>query len=487
MSAEVQSKQKMSKDKKYYINSVIGLAIMFLFGFLPPFDPVTPLGMKYLGIFIGLMWLWSTVDMGWPILAAFAALVTLDCMPLTQIFTSAFANQTVLMCLFCMMVVMPIGDTGIFDYVASWFLKQKFFSGHPWRLTAGLIILVYVAGILHAPIVAIFLVYELVFKICDVAGMKYTHPWTGAVVIGATVAFVYGPAFYPFAGLPLFTFGMLQALSPFQIPFAGYMVFITLAFLIIVAIYMVLMKLMRIDLTPLKEVDTAAFARSLPPMTKYQKQTSIFLIAFIATVIFAGSASSLPSNAITSAFSRLGVVGVSWIFMVILLIWRISGNSAVSLSKMAEKTQWDSILIICVAMSFGPAMAAEGTGISAWLFQITSPIFGGHSPMVFILIISLITLILTNFMNNTVVYMLMVSIIGAYAATMDLNLIVIGGMMMIASQMAFFLPGASYYAALAHGNAVRMGRKNGFVWGAVIAVAAAISLPILYFLGVALF
>ena len=80
------------KDKMYYIHSIIGLLIMFLFGLLPPFDPVTPIGMKFLGIFLGLVYLWSFVDMGWPILASFAALVVLNCMPITELIYYAGAD-----------------------------------------------------------------------------------------------------------------------------------------------------------------------------------------------------------------------------------------------------------------------------------------------------------------------------------------------------------------------------------------------------------
>lgn len=122
------------KSKMYYIHSIIGTAIMFLFGFLPAFDPVTPLGMKFLGIFIGLIYLWSTVDMGWPIFMSFAALIVLDCMPATDIYVSAFSNSIVLMCLFTMLVLMPLAETGIFNYVAVWLLKKPFLKGHPWRL-----------------------------------------------------------------------------------------------------------------------------------------------------------------------------------------------------------------------------------------------------------------------------------------------------------------------------------------------------------------
>ena len=39
-----------SKDMKYYIKSVIGLLIMFGFGQLPPIDPLTPMGMRILGL-----------------------------------------------------------------------------------------------------------------------------------------------------------------------------------------------------------------------------------------------------------------------------------------------------------------------------------------------------------------------------------------------------------------------------------------------------
>ena len=35
----------------YFINSIIGLALIFGFGFLPAIEPLTPLGMKLLGIF----------------------------------------------------------------------------------------------------------------------------------------------------------------------------------------------------------------------------------------------------------------------------------------------------------------------------------------------------------------------------------------------------------------------------------------------------
>lgn len=48
------------------VHSIIGIGIMVLFFFLPPIDPITPVGMKCVGAFLGMIYLWSTVDTLWP-------------------------------------------------------------------------------------------------------------------------------------------------------------------------------------------------------------------------------------------------------------------------------------------------------------------------------------------------------------------------------------------------------------------------------------
>ena len=49
-----------------YIHFIIGLAIMFLIRWMPVEMPaITPVGKQILGIFIGTLYLWSTVDPIW--------------------------------------------------------------------------------------------------------------------------------------------------------------------------------------------------------------------------------------------------------------------------------------------------------------------------------------------------------------------------------------------------------------------------------------
>ena len=56
MSETLTAKTK-NKNTAYYINSAIGVAVMLFFGYLPTFSTVTPMGMKILGIYIGLLYL----------------------------------------------------------------------------------------------------------------------------------------------------------------------------------------------------------------------------------------------------------------------------------------------------------------------------------------------------------------------------------------------------------------------------------------------
>jgi len=52
-------KKKAGYSPAYIINVIITLALMFGFGFLPPIGGITPIGMKVLGCFLGLVYAYS--------------------------------------------------------------------------------------------------------------------------------------------------------------------------------------------------------------------------------------------------------------------------------------------------------------------------------------------------------------------------------------------------------------------------------------------
>ena len=81
------------KNTAYYINSVISVAIMLFFGFIPsPVDTISSLGMRVLGIFIGLIYGWIFVDLVWPSFLSFVILGFSGAMTVTEAFVAGMGS-----------------------------------------------------------------------------------------------------------------------------------------------------------------------------------------------------------------------------------------------------------------------------------------------------------------------------------------------------------------------------------------------------------
>ena len=64
-----EAKKGIVRSKAYYVNAIVGVVLMFGIGFIPPVEPITEMGMKVLGIFIGMIYLFSACDVHWPLWA----------------------------------------------------------------------------------------------------------------------------------------------------------------------------------------------------------------------------------------------------------------------------------------------------------------------------------------------------------------------------------------------------------------------------------
>ena len=63
-----------SKDGIYWLNTAVTLLLMFGIGYLEPWGSLEPLGMKVLGIFLGMLWGWTTIGFVWPSMLGLLAL-----------------------------------------------------------------------------------------------------------------------------------------------------------------------------------------------------------------------------------------------------------------------------------------------------------------------------------------------------------------------------------------------------------------------------
>ena len=94
------SSNAKKKDTMYYIHSLICLVIMFGFGQIPAVEPLTPLGMNLIGIFLGLLYGWTFVEIVWPSMAGLLAMILIGGMKPKALFGASFGDPTVVMMFF---------------------------------------------------------------------------------------------------------------------------------------------------------------------------------------------------------------------------------------------------------------------------------------------------------------------------------------------------------------------------------------------------
>ena len=84
------------KKNMYPLHCLIGIAIMLLFRLLPINMPnITPVGKQIFGIFIGTLYLWTTVDPVWSSILCIFMIGTSGYAPMGAVLNTAFGNPTV--------------------------------------------------------------------------------------------------------------------------------------------------------------------------------------------------------------------------------------------------------------------------------------------------------------------------------------------------------------------------------------------------------
>ena len=94
MSTEIIKKSNI----KSYIKVLIMVILVLVISSLPPFGAITPLGMKVLGIFVGVLYGWCVLDTLWVSIFAVIA-IGYTCNSVLDAVGAGFGNQIALMAL----------------------------------------------------------------------------------------------------------------------------------------------------------------------------------------------------------------------------------------------------------------------------------------------------------------------------------------------------------------------------------------------------
>ena len=469
-----------SKNIAYFVNSAIAIAIMVLFRFLPTFGQMTPLGMTILGIFLGLIYAWATVDIIWPAIVGLTFLGFsgyVESGGVATIVSAIAGNAVVQMLLWLFAFAGVIEATGLGGQLAKRIVASKLGKGHPWALSVLIFLAAGVVAALGNGVAAIALGWAFIYSISEQAGFTVKDKWPRFMVVGVIVAVLAGVGCMPFQAGIVGSYGYLYTASEgayTSFNSFGFMICGLIYIAILTVLYFVFMKfIIRPDMSGLMEVDTSSI--EIEPFTTAQK---IAAGAFIALVVVVVLPSVLPDgNSLKVMLNTIGVAGLTLLIMAVMAFLRDKeGKPIISVPELITKgVPWPAIFLTGTAVYTGGALASQGTGFTATLLGFFTPLLGGMNGIVFTIFAVIITLVITQVLANTVACAMLVPVLYPLMVATGADPMLTCTLMIIIVNCGIMLPSACPTAAICWGNSEWVKAKDIWCYGGLGILAVLIA------------
>ncbi len=443
--------EKAISSKMKYINIIIVLFLIFGFRYIPPFSTLTPTGMHVLGIFLGVVYGWSTVDLIWPGFFAIISMSFVEGFDLTSIIASGFGSSTFWIILFMLMFVMVFERAGGTQFVATWFITRKFLHGKPVLFNFMFLFAAFLIGMLNG-IAACLLFYTILYKICEQVGYKKHTKYPVFMIFGITFMAMFGSVSHSLLGSPLILANAFRAASGIDLTLIDFIKVCWLFSVFLNLVYCLALKfIFRCDLEPLANVDIETVVNMDALKVTPQLKVMFFLVIVLVLGIAGGA--MLPAEwTLTQILNQLGLLGISMILLGIMTYWKVEDHYLFDFRKYANTIQWDCLFICAVVMPMSGMLTMEGTGINLFISSILGDALASLPPLAFVAAVLFLGMILTNFGNNVSICVLLMPVIINVCGTTGLDPAPIYMCMIFAVHLAMLTPGACPYAALVWGN-----------------------------------
>lgn len=444
---------KPQSNIKFYVQVGITLAFMFLFRFIPAPAPITPYGMSIVGIFIGLIYGWSICQgvLTWPALIGMAALAFTDYGTASQVMIAAFGNDTVALTIIGMFFIAPVMESGVTEYALTRLCSSKLCAGRPWRLTIFLLLGCTLLGIImNTMIIAIFM-QAIISDFAKQIGYKKGDLYPLMLLSGVFVCMMAVMCIFPFRGYPLMPIGIMKGALGFGIEFGPYMLLVIPSIFVICFGWALIMRLTPgCDASRMAHVDLSALEAKFPNgMTKLHKVVTACLLLFVGGSVFISFVSG--DSAFVTLMKKFGVYGWTMFVYGLYMVIRIDGEPLLNMKKAGNYFQWDTIFVILSATLVSGAMTTAETGVAAFVTMLLQPIFTVMGEYAFLVFLTVITLMLTNFMNNMGVTVTMLAVcFSMYSQGILVNIEVAVILVSMMGMCGVMTPAASIYGAMLH-------------------------------------
>ena len=465
------------KSISFWIHIVITVGLMLFFPLVvSPFGQVTPMGMKVLGIFLGMMWGWIFCDLVWPSLLG-TVLLGLTGYDTVYGIMGTFFNTTILQVIFLFMISGLFEAFGVTGYLAGKIMSAKFIVGHPWKMAIMIFVATAVIANLVDVIPAIFLMWAIYLKAAEDVGCGVKDAFSSFMIAGIVITGAISGMILPFKATALAYMGFSGGLVTIdQIPVVLFIAWATAFTAFVLGVYLFFGKnILKIDVSKFENGGDIFASMRGQKANKIQKIGLVIIAAFLLLLLWP---SIMPAEwAITQTLKNLSILGVVTILLTIgYFVKHEDGTPVITTKTVTKGIGWEMVFLLAATYPMAAAMRGADCGIMATVNMMIRPMVMQLGPTVMV-IISVIALgLLTQITHNGVLAAMFMPFLLPLYAEMGGNLVMYWILIYFVLQAAFSTPAASMYSGMIFGHESCVGSKVAYIYGIIIFVAALLAL-----------
>ena len=443
----------------YWLHLAIGGFFMFGFPMLDPIEPLTEIGMTIVGVFVGMVYLWSAVDSIWPSLLGLMLVALAGYVPnltgyaaVKQLFLDSFGSETVVVCILGMILFAAVEFVGCTKYMARAFMSIKLLEGKPYIFLYIFFLCAYFISGLTSPLAAMLIMWPLAQEVCTSFGYKKGDKLFTLMICGVYLASTLGQPMLPFKGASYAVISAFVNMSGIAVNFASYIIYTVIMSLMMLAFFLVFVRFVyRPDVEGFKKVTVAELTKEkLEPMNIQQIAFMVMMFAYAALLLLPNF---LPATIPFVAFiNSIGILGITIFFIVILMVLPYKGKPMLDFKAVAKKSfSWDIMFLVAAALYVCNAMSSNVTGVKPFLVQILSPLLADKPIIVFVFLILAFAITTTNFANNAGMALVLLPVILSFSElypTVNATALAISVCLIVF--VALLTPAASPYCGMLH-------------------------------------
>lgn len=442
------------KHIKISKNILIALALGVLLFFLVPSDMgLTPVGRRVLILTIPTVYLWVTEQLAWPSLLFVGGMVICG-LDATSILAASWGNHLIPTLIASLALTTVLEETGVTEYIASWFYTRKIVEGRPYVFIFMLLLAHFVMSLVMNCEATVILFINITKAFLKKMGYEkgdkfYTMMMLGVLWVGATCE-VATPLGHP---QPMLMLGIVNSMYGTNVTISDWIKVGIPFCMVMFALVMLILRFCGMDVSRIKELDINEIRESRAPLTPEGKVAGgVFLLVLIAWIM--PGIGKLVSPTLGELFNQWTMAVPAMIGLAAVCAIKVHDKPVAQVGATLKKVPWNIIVFTTALLTLSANLSSEATGIVTFIRNVISPVTSHLSPFVLMVFAVLITTVMTNVISNTVSMSMMFSIVapllvvaGGIVPPLGLGII-----LCCAANMAFLMAPSSTYCVLFFGE-----------------------------------